>query len=477
MTIVRFDHVTKEFRLQRQRSRSFQELFLNALHLRRAPPREQYEAIHDVSFSVGRGEMVGIIGQNGAGKSTILKLISRIIEPTSGDIEIGGRVGALLELGAGFHPELTGRENIYLNGSILGLGRSKMDGVFDDIVAFSEMAHFIDIPVKHYSSGMYMRLGFSIAIHIDPDVLLVDEVLSVGDQVFQHRCLDRINKMKREGIAIILVTHDLESVRVLCDRAILLTAGRIAAEGPPELVLSQYLEQVRQSEERTLLSAGHARPTEEIGQRDQGSERRRASRDRAHGTLVGSGLPGSEWSQTGQAERPTASAGQDAQHFSGIRWGSYEAEITHVQLLDSHGEERRAFQTGQPFVVRVHFGARQRIEKPQFGVALHHVNGFHINGPNTVFSGLEIEAIEGEGHIDYVVDALPLLEGSYLLSVSLYDHEGAHAFDHHHQAYAFRVHLDPFCREKYGTILIPSSWHPGPTGFEFGSATRSGDTS
>ena len=213
MIAVRFDQVSKLFTLHHDRPRSFQELFLSLIKFQHPASKEKYWVLNDISFEIEQGEMVGIIGPNGAGKSTILKLISRIIEPTSGQMEVNGRLGALLELGAGFHPDLTGRENVYLNGSFLGYTKADMDRLFADILEFSEMEHFIDIPVKHYSSGMYMRLGFSIAIHLQPELLLVDEILAVGDRAFQMRCLDKVEDMKRQGTTIILVTHALDQVR------------------------------------------------------------------------------------------------------------------------------------------------------------------------------------------------------------------------------------------------------------------------
>jgi ABC-type polysaccharide/polyol phosphate transport system ATPase subunit len=426
MNVIQFDQVSKRFTLHRQRSRSFQELFLNIRHFTRRPARreqghgkEPYWALRDVSFKVAPGEMVGIIGPNGAGKSTILKLVSRIIEPTSGRIDVNGSVGALLELGAGFHPDLTGRENVYLNGSFLGFSKPEMNHIFDDIVGFSGMGRFIDVPVKHYSSGMYMRLGFSIAIHLRPKILLVDEVLAVGDQSFQIRCLDKIQELKRQGIAILFVTHDLESVHKMCDRAIWLDKGQIQIDGPVEQVLEQYVAQVLADSEQTLLA-------------DEVAHQPVAARVRESGN----GAPG------------------DASR----RWGTREGEITRVQILDAQGQERRAFQSGERFVVRMHFAARQRIEKPQFGLALHNANGLHINGPNTVVGGLDIEAIEDTGVVDYVVESLPLLEGTYLLSVILCNYEGTHTYDFHHQAYTFRVRPSESIAEKYGTFLIPSSW-------------------
>jgi len=431
VSTVRFDHVSKKFILHRERSRSFQEVFLRVLHPGRKPVREPYWALRDVSFEIERGEMLGIIGPNGAGKSTVLKLIARIIEPTSGQIEVNGSLGALLELGAGFHPDLSGRENIYLNGSILGFNRVQMNHIFDDILDFSGMGRFIDVPVKHYSSGMYMRLGFAIAIHLQPDILLVDEVLAVGDKAFQLRCLDKINELRRRGVSIILVTHDLDAVREMCDRAIWLEEGAIKIEGPVEQVLEQYMSKVFADSERRLL----AKNADETDMADS---------DTAV-DLDGATIPG--------------------RSKLARRWGSGIGEIVRVQLLDGAGQERRVFTTAEPLIVRVHFCTKQRIEEPQFGIALHHASGFHVNGPNTVFSGLDIEAIDGEGYIDYVIDSLPLLEGTYLLSTTLYDHDGLHAYDHHHQIYTFRVRPNQAIKEEYGNILITSSWRLGPTGF------------
>jgi hypothetical protein len=272
----------------------------------------------------------------------------------------------------------------------------------------------------------------------------VDEVLAVGDQAFQARCLDRISEMKRRGVTIVLVTHDLDAVRSLCDRAIWLDEGKIQAEGAVELVVEQYLNQVQLEDEQVLLQAGVARS-------EEGPRTAQAATEEMQ-----------------RCELDTAPKGdlrENEFRQEAWRWGSREGEITNVQLLDAQGQERRSFRTGDTFVVRIHYVAHQRIDKPQFGLALFHAGGFHINGPNTVFSGVEIDAIEGQGYIDYVIASLPLLEGTYLVSVSLYDYAGAHAYDYHHQAYTFRVHPNPNVLEKYGSLLIPSSWRLGLTGF------------
>ncbi len=240
---VVLDKVSKRFILHHQKPRSFQEALVNLFH-RRNGTKEEFWALRDVSFEVLEGESLGIIGRNGSGKSTILKLITRILEPTAGRISVSGRVSALIELGAGFHPDLTGRENIYLNGSILGLSRKEMNRKFDEIVAFSELERFLDTPVRHYSSGMYARLGFSVAINVDPDILIIDEVLAVGDEAFQRKCLDKIEGFRRQGRTVILVTHDLSAVSRLCDRAIWLAEGRIVGEDAPSSVIPAYMEAI-----------------------------------------------------------------------------------------------------------------------------------------------------------------------------------------------------------------------------------------
>lgn len=243
-SVITFQNVSKEFRFSKLRVRSLQEIFVNILN-REARRRRHFWALKDVSFSIKAGETVGILGPNGSGKSTILKLISRIIDPTKGTITVSGRLSALLELGAGFHPDLTGRENIYLNGSILGLDRRVMKQKLDSIIEFADIGEFIDVPIHNYSSGMQMRLGFSVAVHVEPEIILVDEVLAVGDYSFQLKCLERIRQMQQERVTILFVSHDFEAVRRLCTRALWLDEGRLCAQGEVDEVLGQMRERYR----------------------------------------------------------------------------------------------------------------------------------------------------------------------------------------------------------------------------------------
>jgi len=345
---------------------------------------------------------VALIGPNGAGKSTVLKLISRIIEPTSGNIRVNGRVAGLLELGTGFHPDLSGRENIYLSGSILGLHRREIAQRLDSIIEFAELSRFIDMPVRNYSSGMTVRLGFAVATSFQPDILLVDEVLAVGDQTFQAKCLKRIAEMQKNGVTILLVSHNLDTVRRLCQRAVWLDEGQVRAIGPAGEVVISYLSQVWKDTNIRLLTEGDA-------------------------------------------------AGR------GRRWGSGEAIITQVEFLDVTGQPRRAFRTGDSFVARIHYRAIQPIPKPTFGIAIYREDGAHINGPNTTQSGCNIPVIDGEGVLDYIVDSLPLLPGRYEFTAAIYDYYSIHPYDHRHRAYPFEVEAGAL-PDSEGLVYIPCRW-------------------
>jgi ABC-type polysaccharide/polyol phosphate transport system ATPase subunit len=406
---VQFLGVSKRFILHHQRSRTLRETVLSRFERGRDTSREELWALRDVTFDVAPGDCLGIIGANGSGKSTALKLMTRILEPTSGQVQVRGRVSALLELGAGFHPDLTGRENIYLNGSILGIGRRSMQKRLDEIVAFAELERFIDMPVKHYSSGMYMRLGFAIAINVDPDVLLTDEVLAVGDQSFQTKCMERIGEMKQAGVTIVFVSHSLDSVRSLCNKSVWLDHGHVTASGESHEVIDAYLASVAEKDEARLAAEA----------------------------AVAEGQVG--------------------------RWGSGEAAITGVTFFNAAGKEAHVFFTGQPMRVRISYRVTGRIEEPMIGVAIYRSDGVHVSGPNSRFSGYDIPYIAGEGTIDYVVKSLALLEGSYDFSAAIYDREGVHPYDHQHRAFKFLVQRGRV-KESYGLVYMPSHWeHHSPS--------------
>src|SRR5687768_8482267 len=300
---ITLSHATKIYR--RYGGRRFSTLksaLLSGDLVRQLKPNETFQALNDVSFTVPKGATFGVVGRNGSGKSTTLKLVAGITKPTSGTVKVDGRISALIELGAGFHPEISGRENVFINGIMLGLSKREIQQRFDEIVEFAELTEFIDAPVKTYSSGMYMRLGFAVAIHVDPDVLLVDEVLAVGDEGFTHKCLDKFGEFKRRGKTILLVTHSLNLVERFCDEALWLDNGKVRGSGDPKRVVGAYLTDVGKSEERELARV-EARAQE--------------------GSAQETGLD-----PKGQTREPIGAVADDMTRIDEGRWGSREIEIT-----------------------------------------------------------------------------------------------------------------------------------------------------
>ena len=403
------------------------------------PATEEFWALRDVNFSVYGGEAVGIIGENGSGKSTTLKMIARILEPTSGSVNVRGKVSALLELGTGFHPDLTGRENIFLNGSLLGISRKEMQRRYDAIVSFAELSEFIDTPIKHYSSGMVMRLAFAVAINVDPDILLTDEVLAVGDEAFQRKCLDYIAGLRRAGVTIVFVSHALDAVRSLCSRAIWLDHGQVVADGLSSEVVDRYLAYENEKHAHRLRSE------------QSGEGEAPAPVPRPEPMAVNPAGDDAQEDATASGETPAVVA-------PGTRWHKGQVAITHVTFHGEGGEETPVAQTGKQFTIRIHYDAERRLEAPVFGLALFSENGTQLNGPNTRFSGLEIEAIEGRGYVDYIVESLPLLAGRYDVTVAVTGPEMADILDHQHRNYSFYVQPTPGLPERWGTILIPATW-------------------
>jgi len=445
MTVIRLDRVAKCFHIRPDRPRSFQDLAIGFVRRAQRPADEEFWALKDVSFAVDAGETLGIIGANGSGKSTCLKLLTRIIEPTTGAIQVQGRVSALLELGAGFHPELSGRENVFLNGSVLGLTRREMVRRFDDIVAFAELERFIDVPVKFYSSGMYVRLAFATAISVDADILLVDEVLAVGDQSFQEKCLERIHELKSQGTTIVFVSHSLDAVRRLCSRAIWLDQGLLQEDGLTEAVVTRYLRHVHAREE-----------AEALRRREAEAEPVAEEHPAVVPAVTASESDGAEPESPPGQPPPQELAEEPVRRYR-QRWGSREAEIIEVRLLDADGRDSLALTTGQPMTVCIRYRAHQRLEEPVFGVAIYRDDGLHMGGSNTYLARFPIPSIEGDGEVTYTIAALPLLEGTYYLSVAIHDAAEGSVYDYHEFSYRFRVYLGEV-QERYGTVYIPGHW-------------------
>lgn len=397
MNAIEIENVSKLYK-KFAHKRQFQTLksallkgnFFQAIH-----PREAFAALKDVNCTVPQGRMFGIIGSNGSGKSTLLKLIAGISKPTYGRITTHGKISALIELGAGFHPEITGRENIFINGIMLGLSRKSIADKFDEIVKFAELEDFIDQPVKTYSSGMFMRLGFAVAVNVDPDILLVDEVLAVGDEAFAHKCLDKINDFRRRNKTIVLVTHSMGMVKELCDSAMWLKKGQVMKIGDPRMVCGAYLMDVESKEEKDLQEE-YQKLAEEI------------------------------------------SSGRQTANIQQSRWGGGEIQITKVQLLDEHDQEKHVFATGDRMQIKMYVRVRNTVEDFVFGVGIFNTEGICCYGTNTSIEEFQSVECKGTGEVTFSIDHLNLVEGTYFLDVAAH-RKDEYPYDYHRHLYTFKV--------------------------------------
>jgi ABC-type polysaccharide/polyol phosphate transport system ATPase subunit len=397
--------VAKVYRrfLHQKQFRTLKSALLTGSLLSELRPEETFAALEGVSFEVAQGTTFGVIGENGSGKSTLLKLMAGITKPTRGTLTVEGRISALIELGAGFHPEISGRENVMINGIMLGLTRRQVAERFDDIVDFAELREFIDAPVKTYSSGMYARLGFAVAIHVDPDVLLIDEVLAVGDEAFTRKCLDKIAEFRRRGKTILIVTHSLGLVEKMCDDVLWLRHGHMADRGDPKRVVDAYLTYVAGGEE-THLAAGHGQSAEPAG-----------------------------------APLPSATPGATAGHgYQQGRWGGREVEIAAVRLVDAHGRERHVYTPGETVTVTLEVRAAAPVEDFVFGLGLFSAEGVQIYGTNTDLEDWTPRRLAGDAEVSLVLEDLRLTEGTYLLDVAAHRKDGT-PYDYHRGLYSFRV--------------------------------------
>lgn len=357
---------------------------------------EAIHAVRDISFEVRPGEAVGLIGSNGSGKSTLLKMAAGILKPTSGTIDVRGRVAALIELGAGFHPEISGRENIFINGAVLGLTRRQLEERYDSIVEFSGLADFIEEPVKNYSSGMYVRLGFAVAIHTDPDVLMVDEVLSVGDEAFAHRCLRRIEEYLARGKTLLLVSHSLTLIEDICDRAIWLEKGVVRADGHPRRVVDAYRQAIADEE---------------------GEAHRAAMSER---------------------EDETSESEEAAEDEEVLRWGSGVVEIQKLRV-NVEGQERYHLHCGDGVVFELDLEVREAQEDFVFGIALSTPRGVEVWGTNSGLAGFEPDSLSvGKTQVRVECPSLRLAPGEYFVDVAVHAHDGT-PYDYRRKLVALSV--------------------------------------
>jgi lipopolysaccharide transport system ATP-binding protein len=399
--------VSKRFRIPLDRSST---LKYRVTHLRSASRYRDLLALNDVSFDVGAGEFLGITGPNGCGKSTLLKILSRIYTPDSGRVRLSGRVAPFLELGVGFNPELSARENIFLGGAVLGMTRRELARRVDSILEFAELEEFADQKVKNFSSGMAVRLAFTVAIQADADILLMDEVLAVGDARFQEKCFDVFSDYKRHGRTIVLVSHDLASLNLYCDRVLLLQKGHLVADGPAADVTAQY--------RRIVGAMSEADDHEHIPEGTMATEN---------------------------------------------RWGTREVEITGVRLLDERGNPHTAFATGGELTVAVDYAIHGDVTDFVFGLAFKRGDGINISGPNTRTASCEVRAgVPGtRGTMTYTIPHLGLLAAKYVMTAVVYDGFLNHAYDHIEDVVSFRVVDD---KGRIGMVDLDGTWEQAVDG-------------
>ncbi|MBN2246911.1 MAG: ABC transporter ATP-binding protein [Candidatus Aminicenantes bacterium] len=378
----------------RHRFKTFKSAIVKGDFFKSLRPDELVTALDSVNFKVEKGKTFGVIGENGSGKSTLLKVITGITKPTSGSVVVNGKVSALIELGAGFHPEISGRENVYINGIMLGLSKKEINAKFDEIVKFAELEEFIDAPVKTYSSGMHMRLGFSIAINVNPEILLIDEVLAVGDASFVPKCLDRIDDFRRRKKTILFVSHDLSTVEKICDRVVWLKEGRIQTMGESKRVVDAYLQDVTDKHE------------EDFEKRKQVVEEE------------------SDWEE--EEERREN------------RWGKREIEIKKVRIKSLDGKEKNVFSPSEGMIIEVDVVSYSRMKDFVFGIGIFNSQGICCYGSNTNLERFEPISIEGKGKVICRIEKLSLVNGTYYLDIASHKKDG-YPYDYHQNLYSFMV--------------------------------------
>ncbi len=410
---ISIENVSKKFVMRADRAASIKEAFLR----RGRTESKDFWALKNITFDIPRGSFYGIIGHNGSGKSTLLRLTAGIHKPTSGTITTNGQISALLELGSGFHPDLTGRENVFLNGAMLGLSRKQMAKAIDEITEFSGIGDFIDAPVKVYSSGMHVRLGFAIAVHVEPEILLVDEVLAVGDEAFQRKCFDHIYALRRRGTTIVLVSHDSSTMESLCDEVAWLDHGELQSVGDPSPTIESYVGRVNEQENKRLVK---------------------------------------------EAEDAAALA-ETIEVVDADRRGSGEIRVTSVEYLDLDGSSRQTAASGDPLVIRLNYEAATTVMHPVFGLGIYHENGTHLSGPNSRLAEAEQPIIpKGTGFIDVIVDRMPLLDGKYFLTTGVYSADLLHCFDSWDRSN--RLIVQPgSSSERYGMLEFGARWTEATT--------------
>lgn len=404
MKAITAANISKKFR--HSSSITLKSYLLKEMWKKRKDKTGLFWAIRDVNLAVEKGIALGIIGQNGSGKSTFLKILAGILHPDAGHIAVNGRISALIELGAGFHPEFTGRENVYINGMLLGLSKKEINKRIDEIIDFAGLSDFIDEPVRTYSSGMYSRLGFSVAVNVNPDILLMDEVFAVGDEAFVHKCKAKMNEFKRLGKTIIFVTHDLETIEKWCDEAVWLHHGALKSSGNSLAVVDAYKQEIFTNENLSLI------------------EQNRKVRDNLYAATKGK------------------------------RWGNREVEIISLKLLDSENKERYNYRTGEKIIINIQYETHKSVERPVCGIAIIRSDGVRCYGTNNDIEKIEIDKLSDTGSVIITLKNLNLLDGQYYIDAAIHAKEGV-TYDYHSQLYPFNVTSE---KKDKGIFRLDNEW-------------------
>lgn len=420
---IQVNRVSKSFKVYYDKASSLKETLL----FRKRRNHEVHQVLDDVSLTIRKGEAIGLVGRNGCGKSTLLKLITRIIYPDKGSIQVNGRVSSLLELGAGFHPDMSGRENIFTNASIFGMSHQEIAKRVDDIIAFSELEEFIDNPVRTYSSGMYMRLAFAVAINVDADILLIDEILAVGDAAFQNKCLNKLREIRSHGTTIVIVSHSLGQIEQICDRSIWIRDGHIAMDGKPVDVHANYMHYM--SGAHGVQQSAEPEPQEP---RDEAPPEAAAEPEAAPETAPAEPEP---------AAPPT-------------RWGDGSVHIERVYTCDGQGVETNRFQIGAAMRVCVEYTNPGHREQSEVGLAVERNDGLACYGSNTAIDRVGPLALKERGLITIDIPRIELLGGEYLLDIAFHDAAGF-PYDYWRKLLTFTIFSE---MSEVGVIHIPHRW-------------------
>ena len=421
--VIDVQNVKKKFMIYYDRGVTLKEKVLFKNRRR----HEEHWVLKGISFQVHKGEAIGLVGENGCGKSTTLKMLTKILYPDSGTITMKGRVSSLIELGAGFHPDMSGRENIYTNASIFGLKREEIDKRLQAIIDFSELGDYIDNPVRTYSSGMYMRLAFAVAINVDADILLIDEILAVGDAAFQSKCFNKLREIKRMGTTIVIVSHVLGQIEQICERSIWIDNGVIREQGAPMDVHQKYLRFM--SEKKGPLD--QAKGTQESGtvRNKRETSMQDAAVEQITEQLV---LP------VEQEEAETIPENNTYAENTEKHWGSKDAFFSSIDILNAHGEETESLITGESFTIQMKYKVRRPVEDVIVGIGIFRNDGLQCYGTNTLIDHIKPLLNEHEGIIHFSVDNNGLLEGEYLLDVALHKPDGF-SYDYFRECLRFSV--------------------------------------